>query len=1371
MISKKVEFLGLAVAAAFVATGVVAIPASAASSSVSGDVSAHEGVANAYDLIKTPAPIQKASTMSTCTIAATSTWIFPGHTSALTAICSSAASTYSWTGGTCAGLSTASCTVTPLLNTTYTVTAFSNSGVAIEYGEVTVEVSRFSPAPPMMVSRSSHSATLLPNGKVLVAGGVGVVGGVEVPLASTEIYDPVSNSWNSAGSMSAGRARHTATLLLNGKVLVVGGNESASSEEHYLASAQVYDPASNTWSDAGSMLAARVFHAATLLPNGKVLVMGGHAAWPTDCSYNCSRAFSSVEAYDPSSNTWSSASDMLPRDWLTATLLPNGKVLALGAYECTKREVNTGPSGGFYRALETCSLPPQLYDPASNTWGDGAYRDLDNQWGVGILRHTATLLPNGKVFAAGGESCGMFECDDFTALPVFVEIYDPMSNAWSHNPYEPGIIGYPNFMSTGRLGHTATLLPNGRVLVAGGGQRRYDTNSADIYDPTSNTWSGDGRMTTYRAQHTATLLPDGRVLLTGSGSSEFYGEVLGEQTAPERVDLPVDSTAATAPGNKAVVITHGWNASASDWVRDMANDLCANNKIGVLVSTTSPVNLDNRLSKMCQVRAPNNVLWDVWIVDWRTKADTWYAYGRLRLPDPMQAYVNAIGIGRTLATSLKGNNYSHIHLIAHSAGANLIDFATIWLKYWATKENRLPLEIHATFLDAYDPMSDSSRYGKSADWTDNYVDTREVFPRASGLDGTRLFLQNGYNIDVTSLPFPDPCGQLLDPSNPLSTLLSTLDVLLCRHNRPVRFYGLSVDSSFVGDATSAAADPIPANGTGAMGYPLSVENGHSLSSLNSAYPKKEKCVMCGSTCYPGSLPPSFLTYLPSALATTVVDTVTGTVNYVAGVGTTMFNSIKIGAGLISALASSSVQPQVRMSSSGRPMAQAASTTPTDEPSWIVALPTTTQPVNTLRFNWRFAAAGEGFLRVFVDGNLVRELDQRHVPLASTTAEEVYIGGADGTIPAGTHRIAFRLDGFGASASGVELTNVELGLVTVTAAEVAPICNLTAEPASVPTGGISTLTSSCTPTATSYVWTGGTCAGTTAATCTVTPTSTTTYSVAGVNSGGTGTVASASVTVFTAPSSRLINLSTRGQVQTGDNVMIGGFIIGGATPKKVLVRAVGPNLANYGVSGVLLDPSLQLFSGQTPIASNDDWGNASNVAEIQASTFAPVNGKESAILSTLNPGAYTAIVSGVASGTGVGIVEVYELDHPEIPLVNISTRGKVLTGDNVMIGGFIIQGDSAKTVLIRAVGPNLANYGVTGVLANPKLQLYSGQTVIASNDDWGTATNAADITATGLAPVSPLESAILITLQPGAYTAIVSGADGGSGVGIVEVFAQ
>ncbi|MDO8261825.1 MAG: hypothetical protein Q7T21_01220 [Gallionella sp.] len=262
-----------------------------------------------------------------------------------------------------------------------------------------------------------------------------------------------------------------------------------------------------------------------------------------------------------------------------------------------------------------------------------------------------------------------------------------------------------------------------------------------------------------------------------------------------------------------------------------------------------------------------------------------------------------------------------------------------------------------------------------------------------------------------------------------------------------------------------------------------------------------------------------------------------------------------------------------------------------------------------------------------------------------------------------------------------------------------------------------------------------------------------------------------ITFGAGPGSRLTNLSARGQVQTGENVMIGGFVIGGAGSKKVLIRGLGPTLASFGVSGVLLDPMLQLFSGSTMIASNDNWGSASNATEIDATGLAPGNTLESAILTTLAPGAYTAVLSGVGGGSGVGIAEVYEIDHPESQMTNMSTRGQVQTGDNVMIGGFIISGDAPKTVMIRAVGPTLANYGVTGVLANPTLQLYSGSTVVATNDDWGNATNAAAIYATGLAPVSPQESAILVTLAPGAYTAVVSGVGGGTGVGIIEVFAQ
>ncbi len=253
--------------------------------------------------------------------------------------------------------------------------------------------------------------------------------------------------------------------------------------------------------------------------------------------------------------------------------------------------------------------------------------------------------------------------------------------------------------------------------------------------------------------------------------------------------------------------------------------------------------------------------------------------------------------------------------------------------------------------------------------------------------------------------------------------------------------------------------------------------------------------------------------------------------------------------------------------------------------------------------------------------------------------------------------------------------------------------------------------------------------------------------------------------------RLSNISTRGRVQTGDSVMIGGFIIDGATPKTVLIRARGPSLSAYNVPGVLANPKVDLYAGQTVIASNDNWGNAPNKADITATGLAPTNSLESAILTTLSPGAYTAIVSGVSNTSGVGIVEVLEMDNPAAPLINISTRGQVQTGDNVMIGGFIIDGASPQTVLIRARGPSLTAYGVPGVLANPTMDVYSGQAVIASNDDWGNALNEADITATGLAPTDPMESAILTTLDPGAYTVIVRGYNGTSGVGIVEVLAQ
>ena len=195
------------------------------------------------------------------------------------------------------------------------------------------------------------------------------------------------------------------------------------------------------------------------------------------------------------------------------------------------------------------------------------------------------------------------------------------------------------------------------------------------------------------------------------------------------------------------------------------------------------------------------------------------------------------------------------------------------------------------------------------------------------------------------------------------------------------------------------------------------------------------------------------------------------------------------------------------------------------------------------------------------------------------------------------------------------------------------------------------------------------------------------------------------------------------------------------------------------------------SDQSVIATNDDWQSDANASLLQASGFAPSNSREAGLYLTLAPGAYTAIVSGAGNTTGVSVVGVFEVDHPEIPLVNISTRGLVQTGGNVMIGGFIIQGSGPQKVAITATGPSLAPFGISNFLANPQISIVrsSDQAVIATNDNWQTDPNAAQLQASGFAPGNALEPGILTTLQPGAYTVIVSGVGNTTGVAVIGVF--
>jgi N-acetylneuraminic acid mutarotase len=352
----------------------------------------------------------------------------------------------------------------------------------------------------LAVARGQHTATLLGNGKVLVAGGDN--GG---SLGSAELYDTTAGTWSATGSLVTARKRHTATLLTNGRVLVVGGFGPISD----LATAEFYDPTTGTWSATGSITTAREQHTATLLANGKVLVAGG---------YN-GGVLASPQLYDPVLGTWSSAGSFPnARYQHTATLLPNGKVLVAGGL---------GGGGPLTSVV--------LYDPIANAWSiTGALNTERDQ-------HTATLLPDGKVLVAGGFGLG-------GALSS-AEVYDPASGTWSAT----------GFLVVARDQHTATLLLDGTVLVAGG-VNGGALGSAEIY-PSGGIWNVTGSLVAARTHHSATLLPSGKVLAAGgeNGGALSSAEIFD----PNDIVPPTVQVLAPNGGqvDNITTITIEWTAS------------------------------------------------------------------------------------------------------------------------------------------------------------------------------------------------------------------------------------------------------------------------------------------------------------------------------------------------------------------------------------------------------------------------------------------------------------------------------------------------------------------------------------------------------------------------------------------------------------------------------------------------------------------------------------------------------------------------------------------------------------------------------------------------------------------------------------------
>ena len=412
----------------------------------------------------------------------------------------------------------------------HTATALANGKVLVTGGDTSSGISAsaqlydpatntWSAAPAMATARFAHTATPLGNGKVLVAGGRIDYGAV-APTASAELYDPATNTWSAAPDMSSGRYNHTATALANGKMLVTGGSDTAGSSDNPRASAQLYDPATNTWSAAPDMSSARFQHTATALANGKVLVTGG---------FTGSAITASAQLYDPATNTWSAAPDMSStRSEHTATALANGKVLVTGG--------------------ETA----ELYDPAANTWSAAP------SMSTARLAHTATALANGKVLVAGGYDTS---ADTYTAS---AEVHDPGDLGpyeWSATPS----------MSSARRDHTATALANGKVLVTGGDTGSAITSSAQLYDPATNTWSAAPSMSSGRSEHTATALANGKVLVTGgrdglfavTASAQLYDPATNTWSAAPDMSTARLQHTATPLANGKVLVAGGRNTGGS----------------------------------------------------------------------------------------------------------------------------------------------------------------------------------------------------------------------------------------------------------------------------------------------------------------------------------------------------------------------------------------------------------------------------------------------------------------------------------------------------------------------------------------------------------------------------------------------------------------------------------------------------------------------------------------------------------------------------------------------------------------------------------------------------------------------------------------